>query len=190
MAKIVFLQDIVYEYFGVMYISSYLKQHGHDCDVIIEYAEKDWLDALIKSKPDVVGFSILTGSYKWALERAKIVKEKLGVPVLFGGVHVYLNPQSVIKEEQIDIICTGEGEVPVLQLLDSFKEKTFSYDVKGFWYKLPDGTVKKNPASKLVDDLDSLPFADREMYYKYPAIRDRNILPMLGSRGCPYTCSY
>ena len=52
MARVVFVQDIVYEYFGVMYMSAYLKQHGHDCDVVIEYADKKWLERIESLNPD------------------------------------------------------------------------------------------------------------------------------------------
>ncbi len=186
----VFVQDIVYEYFGVMYISAYLKQENHDCDVIIEFVEKDWLKVLIDSKPDVVGFSVLTGSFNWALKKAAIIKQHLNVPILFGGVHTYLNQKATIAEPVIDAICTGEGEIPLKELLDSIDAGEMSIEVPGFWFKLADGTVKKNRPSKLYEKLDELPFADRSIYYKYSALSSRDVLPMLGSRGCPYDCSY
>lgn len=190
MAKIVFVQDIVYEYFGVMYISAYLKQENHDCDVIIEFIEKNWLKALKESKPDVVGFSVLTGSFNWALKKAAIIREHLDVPILFGGVHTYLNPAETIAEPVIDGICTGEGEKPLKELLDSMDAGQIDYSTAGFWFKLPDGTLKKNRPAKLFEDLNELPFADRSIYYKYKALASRDVLPMLGSRGCPYDCSY
>jgi len=191
MAKVLFIQDIVYEYFGVMYMSAYLKKHGHDCDVVIEFAEKDWIQSVHKYKPDIIAFSLLSGSYNWAIDRATRLKKELGVPVIFGGVHVYLNPDKTIAQSCIDAICIGEGELPLKELCDGFD--TLGHlpnDVKGFWFKNEDGSVHKNPHQRLIEDLESLPFADRDIYYKYPSIKRRNILPMLGSRWCPYTCSY
>lgn len=190
MAKIVFVQDIVYEYFGVMYISAYIKQYGHECEVFIEYEEKDWLQSVKDSKPDLVAFSVLSGSYKWAIEKARIIKENMDVPIVFGGVHVFLNPQKTIEETPVDIICTGEGEEPVRQLCDSIDNGKIDTDLNGFWFKNPDGTIQKNPGAKLINELDDIPFADRSIYYKYSKIADRDTIPMLGSRGCPYTCTY
>lgn len=190
MAKVLFIQDIVYEYFGVMYISAYLKENGHDCDVVVEFADKDWLAKVEAYNPDFIAFSVLTGSYKWALNRAALLKQKFQKPILFGGVHVFLNPESTISNPQIDAICTGEGEICIKNLCDSFDGNAYDTTVKGFWFRKSDGTIVKNPPEKLVEDLDSLPFADRSIYYKYPAISKRNILPVLGSRGCPYTCTY
>lgn len=190
MAKVLFVQDIVYEYFGVMYISAYLKQHGHQCDVVIEYADSKWLEKIEKFQPDVICFSVLTGSYKWALSKAALLKAKFNKPILFGGVHVFLNPESTIANKVIDGICTGEGETAIVKFCNSIDTGQLDYNTEGFWFRLPDGTIKRNAPAKLIEDLDSLPFADRSIYYKYPAIAKRNILPLLGSRGCPYTCTY
>lgn len=191
MAKVLFVQDIVYEYFGVMYISSYLKKHGHDCDVVIEFADKNWLETATNYNPDFIAFSVLSGSYNWAIDRANKLKKTLKKPIIFGGVHVYLNPQSTMEEDVVDIVCTGEGEEPMKELCDFFDEqKKVGQHISGFWFKDTGGSVIKNKKSKLIDDLDSLPFPDRKIYYKYNAIKNRNILPLLGSRGCPYTCTY
>ncbi len=190
MARVLFVQDIVYEYFGVMYMSALLKQHGHACDVVIEHADKNWLDKVQVFQPDIIAFSVLTGSYRWALDKAALLKAKFNKPIIFGGVHVFLNPESTIANLAIDAVCTGEGENAILNLCNSFDKGGIDYNTEGFWFRATDGTIKKNAPAKLIDDLDSLPFADRSIYYKYPAIAKRNILPVLGSRGCPYTCTY
>jgi radical SAM superfamily enzyme YgiQ (UPF0313 family) len=190
MAKVVFIQDIVYEYFGVMYLSAYLKKHGHRCDVVIEFADKNWLQTVEQHQPDIIAFSVLTGSYKWALERATLLKARLNKPIIFGGVHVFLNPAKTIQEPCIDAVCTGEGEIPLLHLCNAIDKGTIDYTIQGLWFKKSDGSIVKNPPAKLINDLDSIPFADRSIYWKYPAIRQRDALPMLGSRGCPYTCTY
>lgn len=190
MAKLLFVQDIAYEYMGIMHISSYLKTHGHDCDVLIESIERDLMGKLKAAKPDIIGFSTLSGSFKWALNMSyKIKKEMPGIPIIFGGVHVYTNPDIVIKCEPIDIICTGEGEMAMKELCDSLDAGAVHTGIDGLWFKTADGVIK-NPMRKLIDDLDSLPFPDRQIYWKYPSFTSRNLLPVLGSRGCPYTCSY
>jgi anaerobic magnesium-protoporphyrin IX monomethyl ester cyclase len=190
MAKLIFIQDIAYEYMGVMHISSYLKQHGHDCDVIIESLEKQVIRKLEAARPDIIGFSTLSGSFKWALNLSADIKKAFpDIPIIFGGVHVYSNPASVIKFDSIDIICTGEGEIAMKELCDSIDRGRIDTAIEGLWFKHGGGIIK-NPMSKLIDDLDSLPFPDRAIYWKYPSIESRNMLPILGSRGCPYTCAY
>lgn len=190
MTKVIFLQDILYEYLGIMYISAYLKKNGHSCDVLIEKGENGFIEKAINSNPDIIAFSVLSGSYKWAISVAREIKKRTKIPIVFGGVHVFLNPARTISEKCIDIICTGEGEVPLLELCDLIKSGGDISTIKGLWHKQADGTVIKNPPSKLIEDLDSIPFADRSIYWKYPAIAQRDTLPVLGSRGCPYDCTY
>lgn len=173
-----------------MHISSYLKKYNHECDVLIESLEKDLLKRISIEKPDIIGFSTLSGSYKWAVNLSrKLKKEFKEIPIIFGGVHVYSNPGSVINIDSIDIICTGEGEVSMKELCDSIDKGEINTSIEGLWFKTDEGIIK-NPMSKLIDDLDSLPFPDRKMYWKYPSIETRSLLPILGSRGCPYTCAY
>lgn len=57
--------------------------------------------------------------------------------------------------------------------------------------EIPQGTV----SAGFVEDLDSLPFPRWDQFdirrFRYQIITSRGItLPMLGSRGCPYTCNY
>jgi len=57
--------------------------------------------------------------------------------------------------------------------------------------EIPEGIV----SAGFVEDLDSLPFPKWEKFdiskFRYQIVTGRGItLPMLGSRGCPYTCSY
>ncbi len=57
--------------------------------------------------------------------------------------------------------------------------------------ELPTGVV----SAGFVQDLDSLPFPSWDQFdtsrFKYQIITNKGItLPMLGSRGCPYTCNY
>jgi len=190
MAKVVFLQDIAYEYFGIMYISAFLKKHGHSCDVVIEYADKDWLNEVVTKSPDFIAFSVLSGSYKWALEKAQLLKKTVNKPIVFGGIHVFHNPEATLQNPVVDIVCTGEGEYPMKELCDSIDKGFIDYTINGFLFKLPDGKYKINPPSKLIENLDSLPFADRSIYYKYKFISGFDTIPILGARGCPFSCAY
>jgi hypothetical protein len=56
------------------------------------------LQSVKDAKPYLVAFSVLSGSYKWALEKAKIIKENLDIPVIFGSVHVFLNTEKALRK--------------------------------------------------------------------------------------------
>jgi hypothetical protein len=61
MAKIMFVSDYVRPNFGITYISSVLKSHGHVYDLILsnQSAEKI-LQSIKELHPDIIGFSVMT----------------------------------------------------------------------------------------------------------------------------------
>lgn len=156
------------------------------------FHKKDWksyLKAKIeKEKPDLVGLSVLSFNYNQALEISSFIKENYNIKIVFGGVHVLLMPEETIKNKNVDIVCTCEGEYVLKDLLD---KKLNCEKIKGVWYKNDKGDIIKNENRKLIENLDSLPFPNFEDYNlkKYFLINN-NHLPIMGSRGCPYSCTY
>jgi len=47
---------------GIMYISSLLKTKGHNIALFIA-SEKNWLHCLKNYSPDIVGYSVISGSH-------------------------------------------------------------------------------------------------------------------------------
>jgi anaerobic magnesium-protoporphyrin IX monomethyl ester cyclase len=190
MANIVFLQQLAEEWLGVMYISSMLKSHGHQCKVYVEPLEKDDLAATaLSDPPDAVAFSCLTSDFHWALAKARAVKRHSSALTVFGGTHITLNPDEAISNPAVDIICQGEGEYPMLELAEAIDRHQDPSQISGLWVK-KNGFIVKNEMRNLIQDLDSLPYPDRELYAKYPFFRKRGKRPLHLSRGCPYDCSY
>ena len=190
MAKIVFLQQLAEEWLGVMYISSMLKSHGHQCQVYVEPLEKgDMAEAVLSDPPDIVAFSCLTSDFHWALGKASALKKRSEVLTVFGGTHITLNPDEAISHPDVDIICRGEGEYPMLELAEAIDQHEDPSQIGGLWVK-KNGAIVKNEMRYLIEDLDSLPYPDRELYGKYPFFQRRGKRPLHLSRGCPYECSY
>ena len=192
---------------GITSLSAYLKSKGYEVKVIFDpkqfeksYSQNKFLanlfarrDLILREietfKPDIVGFSVFTSNYQWALKMARAVKKVIKVPIIFGGVHTTLVPETVISEDAVDMVCVGEGEEPLAELLQCLELGKMSYSVKNIWFKR-DGEIIKNEIRPLMQDLDALPFPDRDdlyaqlprSYSKYPII--------LTSYGCPYRCTY
>lgn len=190
MARIAFVQNITYEYLGVMYISAMLKQHNHQVEVFLEHGqgEEKLLAEVIAFKPDVVGFPCTTGVHLWALKFAGLLKDRCKILTAFGGPHPTFFPE-MIEDPAVDIVCRGEGEYPLLELADRLDAKMDISSIQNFWVKGPQG-ITKNDVRPLVEDLDTLPFPDRELYIgKYPFL-DKSQKAFIGGRGCPFECSY
>jgi radical SAM superfamily enzyme YgiQ (UPF0313 family) len=169
---------------GLGYMKSYLKKYLPDLDVIICSS----FDELLKSKPDCVGISASTENYAIAQQMIKRVKEELQCPVLLGGVHISLLPESL----PVGVLgCIGEGEETLVELMKTLKAYGFNDEslsrVKGIVYWNENGQLVKTPARDLIMPLDSLPFPDRDALGIKPGIEN---LYIFTSRGCPYTCKF
>jgi len=178
---------------SVAYLKGYINEKSkHQAKVIdLLLHKKNWdrylLKQIQKEKPDILGFSILSFNYPEALKIARFVKGNFNIKIIFGGVHAILSPKEVIKNNEVDIVCMGEGEETLIELLD---KKLNCKNVKGIWYKHK-GKIIKNPNRKLIEDLDNLPFPDfKDFNLNHYFILNHNHLPILASRGCPYSCTY
>ena len=124
-------------------------------------------DLLALPKPDVVLVtSLMTYWYPGVRETIKMVKEVFNdVPVILGGIYATLCSDHCRSSSGADRVFSGPGEASILELIDEFT---------GF---------KAEPRFD-PDRLDSFP---------YPAFdlqRCINYIPILTSRGCPFSCAY
>ena len=188
MARVVFVQNIWYEYLGVMYISAMLKKHAHFTDVIIANNSNDIIKEVKKLRADIVAFPCLTSSYKWNLSIANDIKKEWPCLILFGGIHPTASPE-IIEEPSIDVVCRGEGEYPVLELAEAISGKASIRGIKNLWVK-DNGQIFKNELRLLIQNLDELPFPDRDLYLKYSFFRHQQIWHFIAGRGCPFDCTY
>jgi anaerobic magnesium-protoporphyrin IX monomethyl ester cyclase len=190
MAKITFIQNIRAEFPGVMYVSAALKKYGHSCDVVISTRKDDLISALRSNTPDVVGFSLMSGVQQWALRVAQDIKKEFpDIKIIFGGAHPTYFPE-VIDSEGVDIICRGEGEYAMVELMNAIDNKSDITNIRNFWIK-QNGKIYKNEPRPLIADLDELPFMDLELYYdNSPFLKNRTVKSFLGVRGCPFNCSF
>lgn len=188
MAKLLFLQNLEYEFLGPAYLSAMLKKHGHQVKMSFGYSLKEFNPTISKFKPDLVAFSIMSGSYKWSLEMAASVKKAFGIKNIFGGPHPTHFPD-FINEENVDIIARGEGEWASLELMNCIDARIDYSQVKNLWVK-KDGIIYRNELRCLDNDLDIYPFADRDLYADFRGKADLDIRQLITSRGCPWHCSF
>lgn len=184
-------QQIAYEPQGIMQLSSVLKQAGHEVELAIA-AQEDPVQVARDFEPDILGYSVMTGSQRYYFDLNLRIREALngkGVFSIFGGPHPTFFPE-MIEEDGVDGLCVGEGEGPIVDLANALGNGGLKPDIPNWWFKL-DGEIVRNPVRPLVRDLGSLPHPDRELVYKkHEYLRDARIKHFMGSRGCPYQCTY
>ena len=143
------------------------------------------VNQILAHKPDLVGFSVMTNLYHWALSVAEKLKSKSTVPIVFGGIHPGSAPEVVVAEKNVDFVVQGEGDEALCDLADSLQNNEDPLGLPNIWTKQTEGSVEIRP---LVDDLDSLAPMDKTVFMDSCLLRELCLI--VTSRGCPYACAY
>ena len=181
-------------YHGIGYLSAVLRQAGHE--TALYYAQEEvpreaFLAAVEATGARLVAFSTTTHQHPYAVAQARWLKEaRPDLTLVAGGTHPTLVPEQVAGEGCFDAVCVGEGEAALLELVGRLEAGEGYADLAGWWLRR-DGELIKNPLRPLLQDLDSLPFADRELFGYDEILRaNGGWVDMMSGRGCPYDCSY
>jgi radical SAM superfamily enzyme YgiQ (UPF0313 family) len=191
MARVLFLQDVLFEAFGPEVLSSVLKREGHDCDMLVASAvgERNLMREIRRFDPDILAFSISSFGYRWSVDFAREAKREFDVLTVFGGAHPTFFPEFA-HEEGVDYACIGEGERAIVDLANTIGNGHSPNEVANLARHGEGDDLIRNPLEPLVEDLDSLPFPDREVYFKYAPLRELGFKRFMVGRGCPYGCTY
>jgi len=188
---------------GLCSIASYLKQYMQSSNIkirIVDQNTENIYDSIKNVDPDIIGVSSVTQNFEDAKNFMSFAKQQLGVPLIFGGVHITTLPLSLPK--YVDVGVIGEGEETMLELMNIFKETTDFQEsdlqnVKGICY-YNNGKLKINEKRPLIEPLDKIPIPDRSLLNMEHYLERTSIVPfrfkrnvhILTSRGCPYKCAF
>jgi len=159
---------------GTGYLSAVLKKESYTVD--ITRPDTMWKD-LANMKPDILAISTTTGRHVKYLELVRQIKKRYPcIFVVFGGPHPTYFPE-IAKEDCVDFIIRGEGEFSFLKLVKSIESGYLSCE-------------KERTIEPLIQNLDTIPFPDRELIYKYPKNYNNPIKNVFTSRSCLFSCSF
>jgi radical SAM superfamily enzyme YgiQ (UPF0313 family) len=160
---------------GIAYLAASLKKHGHEPE-LLRINDNGFLHEFSELNPDVVAFSVTTGKQRKFLELARRMKKlNPDVKIIFGGSHPTYFPE-IISNECIDAVIRGEADKALPELIDELQVKKQCRRLTEF------RTLEQN--------IDRIPFPDREFLYKYPENRNNPIKNVITSRGCRFSCPY
>jgi len=209
---VVLISLYVIENSGVRLLSSMLRNQGVK---VHEIYFRDWvnnrieppsarevqllLDELADIRPDMVGISVRASAFhRIATHITEEIRRRFGVPVLWGGFHTTSCTEDAAKVA--DMVCVGEAETTVPALISRLRAGEDPCDLPGLWINTGKG-IARNATATLIQDLDSLPFADYHSPEK--TLIDGKILKrgdpyasepiylVMASRGCPFpSCTF
>lgn len=182
---------------GILYVSAYLKQNGHDVTIIDSTfkSQESWKTEVEEVQPDIVFF------YTNLMTKVNIIKLnswlKANTGVKFtgvGGPDVTYNIENYLKHG-FDVAIIGEGEQSAEELVSAIQNNSDWNAVSGIAFQ-QNGQITQTPARIKMKDLSDLPLPDREsidlqlylsIWKKYHGKATVNIS---SQRGCPYSCKW
>jgi anaerobic magnesium-protoporphyrin IX monomethyl ester cyclase len=121
-----------------------------------------------------------------------------GLPIIWGGVHPTIAPDSTLTHPLVDAICIGEGEFTFLEYVAALKARTPLDGIAGLGFKRADGQAVINQRRSDLYDLNTLPslpyhLLDVPAYFgptNYFGFDTDKLFSIESSRGCPFRCTY
>ncbi len=181
---------------GISMIMSVTKKAGYDIKQvqIFEKSEYDDFKEAVKSyKPDIIGFTAVSSQFSFVGELSEIAKKiNSKIVTVCGGIHPTLYPECVKEAKDLDVIFRGDSEVPFLNFIKSIENNESWKENESIAFLRKDGTVKRNKLGKLPtpEDLDKMPFPDRETFDYSKILQKVGIASFHFTRGCPFVCTY
>lgn len=185
-------------------LSSYLKQNGYHS--ICLFCSKNFrdneigrlIDFIRANEISLVGVSLVTDDYLPAVMITQAIKQATGIPVIWGGAHANVAPEECLRHA--DMICLGEGEEALLDLVQSMsRQKDVDTCIQNIWFNTEKGIIR-NELRNLEENLDKYPFPDFDLASQYvmtahgfDELQERHLkgaYSIMTSRGCPYSCCY
>lgn len=205
---------------SLLYVANAIRAIGHEAQIIdipylLEKFPKKFgllnnslFDYIAQQEFDVLGLGGVVSTYFFYDNFVKrIRKAKKEVPIVVGGSVGVPIKDVWLKHAPVDFLVEGDGETPIQRLLNYIEGKCDIRNVPGLYY-LKDGKYESN-LPEVIADLDLIPFLSYdEIDYEYyideltkwveDIIPDRNsgnvgklrLLPLLTSRGCPFSCNF
>jgi radical SAM superfamily enzyme YgiQ (UPF0313 family) len=199
---------------GLGYIASILLQDRHEVQVLDINAyrwDREEVEEMVKKASfDVVGVGGIVTTYpyvKWLLSILR--KHHPDKKIIVGGSVGSSIPRLMLERNPVDIVCIGEGEETVRELMKVLEREGNLSGMKGIWYKDGSGKIFENEKRPPIKNLDSVPLPawhlfPMEIYLKNPVgAPNRNkwidgsgnndtplSMNLFATRGCPYQCIY
>lgn len=171
-----------------------LREARFEVALIDAAIEPDYLDRIRQECVSAlcIGISVLTGPMiRGAVLAARQIKRHAPtVPVVFGGWHPTLCPESTLREPYVDIVVRGQGEITIVEVAAALAEGRALDLIAGISWK-KNGRLIEN-LERRVQPIDTFaqPAYDLTSFDAYERQTGKRELAYATSVGCPYACNY
>lgn len=190
--------------FWLSYTSALLKRdteaevRGLD-GVVLDMEKDQYMKEVEKFNPDLLITELTTISLDDDLEMLREIKEKTGTKIALAGNYPTATDEKLLQENDfIDFIFRKEYEMTAYETVNALMKNESLSDILGLSYREEQSPalgveVIRNPDRPLLQDLEELPYPDREDFPAtlYPDFAIYSpCINIVASRGCPGGCTY
>lgn len=180
------------EHVGIGYLAAYLRKYKHTVKVL-EIKEEDiqneekYIHMLTDCK--FIGFTTTCVTMKNIICLIDIVKKNLPDSFIACGGHMatFRGKELLEKIDNLDFVIYGEGEITFLELVEALETNKQLSNVLGIAYRL-ENQIIENRGRRLIENLDSLPFPDRDQFEQHQG--KFQYIRLSTSRGCLGYCGF
>ena len=154
------------------------------------------IDEAVALGPMLVGisatFGLNTAGYIEYSE--KIKKADSTIPVVWGGVHASAVADLAMKNEHVNFVVIGEGEIALYELAEALSGKREFDTVRNLVFRKNGRAVANNEVPIIEKSMDLFPLdfdlIDNCEKYVQAIGKDRVFQALTASRGCPHRCAF
>jgi radical SAM superfamily enzyme YgiQ (UPF0313 family) len=182
---------------SLLAISRLLVRQGYEIKIISDFLIPNHVQEVVRQCQDSVclGLSCMTGFQIYdalrVADAARAVNPNL--PIIWGGWHPSVLPEETAEDDRVDVVVRGEGERSFAEVVNNLYEGKSLADVAGITYRLPDGSIRSNPALPLEDINNFPPYPYQLVDIEKCLITTeygRRTLQYISSYGCPHRCGF
>ena len=182
---------------GLLAISSLLDREGYGISIVSKMLYDEPETKLLEDCRNAIclGITTLTG-YQIAdgLRIARMVRQEYpSLPIVWGGWHPTLEPETTLKSPYADIVVRGQAERIFAELVHALEGGQPLEDIPGLSYK-KDGQALHNP-NRPLEDINNFPpmpyhLIDVEKVLARNDEFGTRVMNYISSYGCLYKCAF
>ena len=168
-----------------------LRQREHELALLgmARYDVAALKTALARSLPKLVYADVSAVCVNTARRAFQYIQDHEFLPIVAGGEYATVDTPGALSLPGVQAAAVGEPDATLITYFERMKDPAVRQIVQGIWLRDEQGLAC--PALPgLIEDLDSLPFGERELFGYGAYVKTTGEVEIAVGRGCPWKCSY
>lgn len=144
---------------------------------------------LARELPQLIYADVASVCVDAARRTLEYVQRHEFLPIVVGGGFPTVDPPGSLSLSGVQAAAIGEPDASLVTYFERIKDPAIGQVVSGIWLRDEKGLARPD-LPHLVEDLNSLPFPERELFNYAEHVRQTGQIEIAVGRGCPQQCSY